>query len=124
MPVALQFEDSPTTNDESANQHPTVSLEVLGKDAGGGQEAVRVQTPEQFYGAGEEIDDFLLRRVEVVAGRIQCVNAGGMLAELVVPEGLVAAVVVGPVSQCRDVRVQKETFRRTGTRAPQAYPSA
>jgi hypothetical protein len=58
---------------------------------------VSVQRLEQVHDLLEEIADLLLGRVVGVAARFDRVDAGAVLAPLVLPEGLVVAVDVHPV---------------------------
>ena len=75
----------------------SVSFAGGGRDSGFGEEIVGGQGLEERDGAVEEDGDFLGRLVVGVAGRVEGGDAGAVLAPLVLPEGLVVALVVLPV---------------------------
>ena len=66
-------------------------------DSGFGEEFVRGQGLEEGDGAVEEDGDFGCGGVVGVAGRVEGRDAGAVFAPLVLPEGLVVALVVLPV---------------------------
>jgi hypothetical protein len=74
-----------------------VSLGCRGCDSGFREEIVRREGLEEGDGAVEEDGDFLGRLVVGVAARVEGGDAGAVLAPLVLPEGLVVALVVLPV---------------------------
>ena len=58
---------------------------------------VRIKTLEQIYNLLEEVSNLFLGRVVGVAARVDSVDTGTVLAPLMLPKLLVAAVVVDPV---------------------------
>jgi hypothetical protein len=74
-----------------------VSLCCRRRDSGVREEVVGGEGLEQGDGAVEEDGDFLGGLVVGVAGRVEGGDAGAVLAPLVLPEGLVVALVILPV---------------------------
>ena len=74
-----------------------IRLHGTGHDARVREERVRVQRGEELQRLFEIVDHLLRGHVVGVAGGVEGADAGAVFAPLVLPEGLVGALVVFPV---------------------------